>query len=47
MKLGSIGEVEGAGSESESELLGCILAFQVNSAQSLLMVYIYTANVSD
>ena len=47
MKLGSVEEVDGTGSESESELLGCILAFQVNTAQSLLMVYIYTVNVSD
>ena len=47
MKLGSVGEVEGTSSESESELLGCILAFQVNTAQSLLMVYIYRVNAGD
>ena len=46
MKLGSVEEVEETGSESESELFGCILAFQVNTAQSLLTVYIYTTNVN-
>ena len=44
MKLGSVEEVGGTGSESELGSFECILAFlvfQVNIAQSLLTVYIY------